>query len=248
MPWSDPPTSRSIACRGEAIKRLRSKAGWTQEDLAGRAGLSVRVVAKAELDGSLSPETIEKLADALSRGDRLVAPEELTTDPKRLALEFWQAYAQHEAEVVQVCRSFIAPDVHATVAGHPETNPIAGDYHGVDEFDFFFRKFFHYFYRPKPDTFSSPDIRLDGESVIVWDYELIQLRGLPPAYPEVDDPGAPITITMQFTAGKLTRFVDDYPVASLENYLAINLKGFEQEFGGLWTMDQLKRARELNEG
>jgi transcriptional regulator with XRE-family HTH domain len=50
---------------GEKIKNLRELRGWSQEQLASAAGVSVRTVQRAESDGSASRETRVCLAAAL---------------------------------------------------------------------------------------------------------------------------------------------------------------------------------------
>jgi transcriptional regulator with XRE-family HTH domain len=50
---------------GEKIKNLRELRGWSQEQLAGAAGVSVRTVQRAESDGTASRETKVCLAAAL---------------------------------------------------------------------------------------------------------------------------------------------------------------------------------------
>lgn len=49
----------------EKLRRLRESRGWSQEHLAGAAGLSVRTVQRAEGDGSASRESKVCLAAAL---------------------------------------------------------------------------------------------------------------------------------------------------------------------------------------
>jgi transcriptional regulator with XRE-family HTH domain len=49
----------------EKLKRLRESRGWSQEHLAGAAGLSVRTVQRAESEGSASRESKMCLAAAL---------------------------------------------------------------------------------------------------------------------------------------------------------------------------------------
>lgn len=49
----------------EKLRRLRESRGWSQEHLAGAAGISVRTVQRAESDGSASRESKLCLAAAL---------------------------------------------------------------------------------------------------------------------------------------------------------------------------------------
>ena len=58
---------RSLPVNGEMLRFLRNRRGWTQEDLASKAGYSERAVRKAESSGGLHPDTIEILAEDRDR-------------------------------------------------------------------------------------------------------------------------------------------------------------------------------------
>jgi DNA-binding NtrC family response regulator len=60
-----PARMRSVVMRGEVIKRSRLSRGWTQEDLAERAGVSVKTVASAETGHSVFARTGARIANAL---------------------------------------------------------------------------------------------------------------------------------------------------------------------------------------
>ena len=64
--------SSKPASFGEALRRLRAAAGLSQEDLAERAGLSVRGISDLERGARLAPHlhTVRLLADALGATDR----------------------------------------------------------------------------------------------------------------------------------------------------------------------------------
>ncbi len=56
-------SSRSVLVHGRMIRSLRKMHGWTQAELAKRAGYSERLIRKAELGGRLMPETIADLSE-----------------------------------------------------------------------------------------------------------------------------------------------------------------------------------------
>jgi len=61
--------SRSVHVIGERVRFYRNRLGWTQEDLAKKAGYTDRLIRKAEHGGVLTRETLENLAEALSTSD-----------------------------------------------------------------------------------------------------------------------------------------------------------------------------------
>jgi transcriptional regulator with XRE-family HTH domain len=83
---------RSLVVNGEMLKFFRSRRGWTQEELATIVGYTGRVIRKAEASGSLHPDTIEILAEALSGPDWTVDPEDLVTIPESMARAVINAY------------------------------------------------------------------------------------------------------------------------------------------------------------
>ncbi len=75
---------------GETVKRLREQRGWSQEHLAGAAGLSARTVQRMEAAGRASGETCMAIAAALGvemdqLADAQSAPVATGTDPLTIA-------------------------------------------------------------------------------------------------------------------------------------------------------------------
>lgn len=54
-----------IQAKGGEIRRLRLMQGWSQRDLAGRAGLRQATVSSAEQGKSVRPSTLRVIAQAL---------------------------------------------------------------------------------------------------------------------------------------------------------------------------------------
>lgn len=61
---------------GARIRALRKKRGWTQDELAQRAGIAVQTISRAERGGALSIANIKRVGGALE-----VHPLEFFADP-----------------------------------------------------------------------------------------------------------------------------------------------------------------------
>ena len=75
------PVGRSMPCNGKLISQLRKAIGWTQGDLARRAGFTERLIVKAEASQSIAPSTLSIIAEALTEGGAAVVLQELSVDP-----------------------------------------------------------------------------------------------------------------------------------------------------------------------
>ena len=62
-PPAEKPRNRPVTANGECLRALRIARGWTQRDAARRAGVSDRLIRKAESGAPLGPVTIRILAD-----------------------------------------------------------------------------------------------------------------------------------------------------------------------------------------
>ena len=82
---------------GSRLRRLREAAGLTQEELAGRAGLTAKAVSALERGERKRPypHTVRSLADALklSEGERTVLTEAIPRRSVNVALPFEAATA-----------------------------------------------------------------------------------------------------------------------------------------------------------
>lgn len=228
-----PKTSGAPWCNSELLKSLRRQLGWTQEDLAVQADLSVRVIAKAEAGKPVATRTIEALVRAFHRAGLDVQANEFTIDTEMLAREFLRNYAMHQANCVEHCLHILSPDIVAVLDGDPGTNPIAGEYHGLEEFDRLWKTFFGMFVRTGGTLADNPHTRLEGNEVIAWGHEHIHLPGMP-----TKDPGF-VFLRMTFENGKMVRFVDHYEAAGMMR----TLEKYCHEFPDAEWARQLRAAQ-----
>ena len=131
-------TSRSYPVNGKLIKELRSQRGWTQAELARRAGYTVRVIGKAEAGNSLDLDTIGAIAQTLSQVDGSVTAKQLMLDIKSIAAEFIAALDQYGADLVSHIEHYLAPDFVWICPGDPAVAPFIGQWHGADGLKQFF--------------------------------------------------------------------------------------------------------------
>lgn len=100
---------RTVPPLGRNVRRLREAKGWSQPELADRAGLARPTIARVELGYATATtlETAERLAEALG-----VTLDELTSDPDL------QAGAVSMAPLVE---AFIASGLAQQLPGGPAT-------------------------------------------------------------------------------------------------------------------------------
>ncbi len=181
------------------VCRLRRRREWTQEELAAAAGYTKRLIAKAESGGSLSPDTIEVLAEALSISDDEVHPEDLTTSSTELAVAFMRAYAGHEHEMLEHTRHFMSTEIKGHFPGGPELAPLSGLHNGIDEYESFLRKFFAIFERPdKSMAIDSAVYASSGNHVAVTFFDQLTNAHVPP-----DAKPYRVVLNMTFCHGEL---------------------------------------------
>ena len=193
-------TSRSYPVNGKLIKELRAQRGWTQAELARRAGYTVRVIGKAEAGNSLELDTIGAIAQTLSQVDGPVTAKQLMLDIKAIAAEFIAALDQYGADLVSHIEHHLAPDFVWVCPGDPAVAPFIGQWHGADGLKQFFTIYCSIFRRlPAAEvTFAVAE-----DAVIV--------RYLESAYMG-DQLCGPIRINMhfKFRDGLIVRIDDDY--------------------------------------
>lgn len=209
MAWEKSPNGRSYPCNGDLLKRRRQQRHWSQEDLADITKFSVRVIAKAEAGGSLHPDTLERLAAALSEPAAPLFPEDLIVNPKQLALEFLNQLVTHRAQVVSKCQHLLAENVQFFMPGNPDILPFAGLHVGLDAMNRACGKFFETLEIPNPVLWKTEFAVCEGNEVVTGQWILAQLRGLGDQGLMVGRPNLVVN-RMIFERGKMVSFADYY--------------------------------------
>lgn len=210
------PSSRmlhSSSLNVQLLKDLRKRLRWTQETLADASSLSVRVIAKAEGGEEVSAKTVRLLVEAFGRAGQMIDEQELATNPEVLVRRFLKNYADYQADFVQHCLDFLSLDIVAFIDGDPATNPIAGTYRGLEEFDGLWRKFFAMFARAGGTLGDNPETRCIGNEVLAWGHEYVHLPEVPP-----EEPGF-VMLRMTFEGGRMVRFEDYYESSGMMRVL-----------------------------
>lgn len=208
MGWKNPPKGRSYSCNGDLLRHRRQLRRWTQEDLADITKLSVRLIAKAEAGGSLHPDTLERLAASLSTAADPLFPEDLISDPKKLALEFLQQLKLHRGQVVSKCLHLLDPNIEFFIPGNPEVLPFAGRHTGLEAMDRACAQFFQTVEIVKPELWRTEFAVCEGNEVVTGQWIYGQLHGL--VEKGFQQANATFVVNrMTFARGKIVRF-DDY--------------------------------------
>ena len=85
-------------CNGGLIRHYRKQLKLTQLQLAVKAGLSERVVRKAENNELLRADSLELLASALGTAAMPLHARDLTIDPLAIAQPYMRSYLQYGAD------------------------------------------------------------------------------------------------------------------------------------------------------
>ena len=209
MTWQQRPAGRSVQCNGEALRRHRARRGWTQPELASLAGFTTRLVAKAEACGTVSPDTLEVLADALSTAQHPVFPEDLAYCPKAVVRHIIESFAQYERQCVAHCQQFLADNLRVVAPGDPELFPFAGIHDTIDGFDEFWGKYFAVMER-HDKLHIAKTMRLVAEDNLV--VALVEEHASHKSTQEAAwrCPKTPLTFVFTFQRGKVVSFEDHF--------------------------------------
>jgi transcriptional regulator with XRE-family HTH domain len=227
---------RNTRINSALVKALRTDLEWTQTDLARRAKVCMRVVAKAEAGDPISFKTIKALTQAFARAGKRVSSADFIFRVEDLAREFLGNYARHQANCVEYSRHLISPEIVAVVDGDPATNPIAGQYRGIEEFAGFFKKFFAIFVRDGGTLGESPEIRVTGNEVFAWGHEAIRVPQVGP------QPAGFVMLRMHFEEGHMTYFEDRYE----SNGMMLQLDAWSREFPDAAWLQQVNLVALMN--
>ncbi|MEW4486582.1 helix-turn-helix transcriptional regulator [Thalassoglobus sp. JC818] len=196
------------------LKHFRERLGWTQAELAKKAGYSERLVSKAESGKAISKKTIEHLAEAVSTPTNVVFPEDLISDPVQIARKYIEGLYVHQADGFRHFRPYLDEDVEFYIAGDPQTVPFAGRYKGLEQIQALFKQFFSFIESP-PNHDYEPHYKFigQGNEVIVWGQSWLHPIGRPLTEP------MELTQLMKFRRGKLYHFEDRYDTSLAEKLL-----------------------------
>ena len=161
-----------MPCNGKLISLLRKQVGWTQGELARRAGFTERLIVKAEASQSVATATLEILSQTLREAGIVVSLRDLASDPATLARVFFLSACEFGPSAFERNASFISEEIIVHFAGDPSIFPFAGTHAGIDAAKLAFASF-HQVLQPLEDQF---DIKVvpfftagqQGQGAIVW--------------------------------------------------------------------------------
>lgn len=139
--------SRFVNINPLQLRKFRNARGWSQVELARRAGYSDRLIRKAETGGSLEYETAANLAQALSECGGQVSLHSLISDNLAMARHFMDCYDSMGREMIPEVEHSLAEDMVMNVAGDQTNTPFAGQWHGKQGLQQFLDRFFAVFQR-----------------------------------------------------------------------------------------------------
>ncbi len=131
---------RGVQVQGEYLRYLRRSRGWTQQELARRAGYCDRLIRKAERNGFLLPETIEVLAETLSSSVSIVDPSTLWLLP-RTKIDLLLRILRGEDLLVEKSIAAISKKSICIVCKGPDCIPFSGTYSGQRGFRRWIQRF-----------------------------------------------------------------------------------------------------------
>lgn len=123
-------STRSVPVFGQRLKELRKQRGWTQQELADRAGYCERLVRKAELGGCVSEETLQVLAQTLSESASLVTTWDLRKECSLVHVDLADALTSPGADGWKRLPNLFSFDCHIDFIRVQPALPISGLYKG----------------------------------------------------------------------------------------------------------------------
>jgi transcriptional regulator with XRE-family HTH domain len=124
---------------GLAIKHLRNLRGWTQKDLARRAGYTERLIRKAESGGALGIQTAMDIAEAFSQDLHKVAIDEFVSTRDRMGTvhHFLQSFSLYGREMVKHVQQELTHDFSMRIAVFRGSNSfMPADWFNISELNF----------------------------------------------------------------------------------------------------------------
>ena len=131
MAWTKRDLKRSYPCNKELLTFLRERKGWTQGELAKKSGYSQRLICKAEAGEPICCHAINDLAETLSLPEDCIYPEDLISDPVKMAHDYIAGLYIQQKDIVQAIRHFLDEDITIRLPGDPDMLPFAGEHCGI---------------------------------------------------------------------------------------------------------------------
>jgi transcriptional regulator with XRE-family HTH domain len=206
----------------QLLKLTRSKLGWTQVELARKAHLSVRVIAKAEAGNRVGKSTVQAIVRAFQEAGSEISGVDLTCDPRGLVQEFFCVCNTFKTNAVIQSRGLLTSNVQLHVDGDPVNNPLAGTYRGIEELEAFLCKYHGIFVRDGGTLGDLTQMRVFDQEVIAWGHEFIRVPEAPPSLPTFK------FFKIRINQGLITRIYSYYDAAGLMSRLEGWAKAYPQ--------------------
>jgi len=123
--------STTARCHPGLIRAYRERRGWTQVELAVRAGFSERLVRKAESGDPIRMDTVEALAEVLSTEAEPLQARDLIDDPLAVAQAFVRAYLTHGIDCARLWAHLFDPNIVMAIHSDPAHLGFAGEHVGI---------------------------------------------------------------------------------------------------------------------
>ncbi len=123
---------RQMRCNGSLIAHYRGLLNLTQLQLAVRAGVSERVVRKAEASEVLRSSSLQAIADALSPPGAPLNAFNLTCEPLAVAQALKRTYTSYGSEAIQRCVEILDPKIIIAIHTDAQNIAFAGEFHGLE--------------------------------------------------------------------------------------------------------------------
>lgn len=216
---------RGVQVQGDYLRFLRQSRGWTQMELADRAGYCERLIRKAEKHGYLMPETIEVIAESLSSPERSVPASSLWYSP-RGRIDLFSQMLRGQLRIKKSKIASIATDSIVIVSRGSKDVPFAGKFHGHSGLNEWLQRFRF----SLADDQTGADVcssMIDGQKAFLhscWNFQKESSRS----------PAIELDIRIDLSMGKIDRMtvvcdtIDFIEFFALERNFADALQGFEE--------------------
>jgi transcriptional regulator with XRE-family HTH domain len=211
----------AVACHGLIIREFRKSAGWTQKQLAERAGYSERLIRKAEKGGQLRDTSLAAIALAFQQAGLKVSFADLRTDAVAVVQTFIEAYQTREIEMLDRIRHVLSEDLEVFVAGDPATIPFAGNYNGPEGFQKFWNRFLASVECGHRMALVDVQYFVRGQDIVAHCVEKDRQTGHTP------DGRSWLSLKFRVRGGQIVRFEDYFDTASTQAHI----QAFRQKMG-----------------